>query len=62
MEFLNGGDLSILIRENSIKEDYIKFYAAEILLALDYLHSNQIIHRDLKPENIMIDMNVIIFF
>jgi len=33
----------------------VKFYAAQIALALNHLHSNSIIYRDLKPENILMD-------
>jgi serine/threonine protein kinase len=32
-----------------------KFIAAELILAIQYLHSNNILYRDLKPENILID-------
>ena len=45
-----------LIQDNvCISEDDCRFYIAEILLAVDNLHSNGVIYRDLKPENILID-------
>ena len=36
-------------------ERVAKFYFAEIVLALEYLHENNIFYRDLKPENILLD-------
>jgi len=39
----------------TFEEERAKFYAAEILLALQWLHDNDIIYRDLKPQNILLD-------
>jgi len=55
-DFLNGGELFYHIcNETRFPEDRARFYAAEILLALDHLHENGIIYRDLKPENVILD-------
>ena len=55
-EFLQGGELFFHLRRNSgYKENAVRFYMAQILLALEYMHNNNYIYRDLKPENILID-------
>lgn len=56
MEYLKGGDFDKILRNYTrLDEDVAKFYVAEIVLAIDYLHSIGIVHRDLKPENILLD-------
>lgn len=58
MDLLTGGDLRYHISKNKrFSEEQSKFFVACILLAFDYLHSNNIIHRDIKPENIVLDEN-----
>lgn len=58
LPFLAGGDLFKHIREqNKFCEEHSKFYAAQLLLALEYLHFLKIVHRDIKPENIVLDKN-----
>jgi len=56
MEFVNGGELFYhLSVSGKFKEERAKFYCAEIILALEYLHREGIVYRDLKPENILVD-------
>ncbi|KAH7282792.1 hypothetical protein KP509_35G047600 [Ceratopteris richardii] len=57
MEFCPGGDLHMLRQRQPGKhftEMAAKFYAAEVLLALEYLHMMGVIYRDLKPENVLV--------
>ncbi|KAI3748992.1 hypothetical protein L6452_12484 [Arctium lappa] len=55
MEYLNGGDLFSLLRNlGCLEEDMARVYIAELVLALEYLHSLNVIHRDLKPDNLLI--------
>ncbi|XP_042213942.1 ribosomal protein S6 kinase alpha-3-like isoform X3 [Homarus americanus] len=56
LDFLRGGDLfTRLSKEIMFTEEDVKFYLAELALALDHLHSVGVIYRDLKPENILLD-------
>ena len=56
MEFVPGGELRRLLHlRQKFDEKTARFYIAEILIALDYLHKNEIIYRDLRPHNILID-------
>jgi protein-serine/threonine kinase len=57
MEFCPGGDLHSLrhrVPGRRFPLDSARFYAAEVLLALEYLHMMGIVYRDLKPENVLI--------
>uniref|UniRef100_A0A1D1YI91 non-specific serine/threonine protein kinase n=1 Tax=Anthurium amnicola TaxID=1678845 RepID=A0A1D1YI91_9ARAE len=56
-DYCPGGELFILLDRQPLKvlrEDAVRFYAAEVVVALEYLHCQGIIYRDLKPENILI--------
>ncbi|XP_065363996.1 ribosomal protein S6 kinase 2 beta [Calliphora vicina] len=58
LDFLRGGDLfTRLSKEVMFTEEDVKFYLAELALALNHLHTLGIIYRDLKPENILLDEN-----
>lgn len=55
MEYMVGGDLkSLLGIYGCFVENMAAFYAAEVVLALQYLHRHGIVHRDLKPDNMLI--------
>jgi len=56
MDFIGGGDLAFhLKREDKFSEHKAQFVAAELVLALEYLHSRGVVYRDLKPDNILFD-------
>ena len=54
--FIKGGDLYHKLKKDKfLKEDLVKFYSAQIIIALQYLHDLGIAYRDLKPENILLN-------
>ncbi|KRX00796.1 Protein kinase-like domain [Pseudocohnilembus persalinus] len=58
IEYCEGGDLAQLLQHKYIlSEQHTKFYIAQLILAIEHIHSHDIVHRDLKPENILLDKN-----
>ncbi|EFA85933.1 protein serine/threonine kinase [Heterostelium album PN500] len=55
LDYVNGGELFYhLQREKKFSEDRVRYYGAEIVLALEHLHLSGVIYRDLKPENLLL--------
>ena len=56
LEYCPGGELfNLLSKSGRFPEYQAKFYAAQMVIALEYLHKNDIIYRDLKPDNVLLD-------
>jgi beta-adrenergic-receptor kinase len=52
----SGGDLHYHLSQHGVfSEKEVKFYAAEVILGLEHMHSRFIVYRDLKPANILLD-------
>jgi serum/glucocorticoid-regulated kinase 2 len=55
MKFIKGGELfRHFVQVKRFPEEHVRFFAAQVALALGHLHENKIIYRDLKPENILV--------
>jgi serine/threonine protein kinase len=56
LEYCPGGELFFqLTTKGRFPEDKARFYAAQVILALEHMHSHGFVYRDLKPENVLID-------
>ena len=55
IDFMKNGDLmGVLNQFTKLEPDLSKFYIAQMVLAIEYIHSKNMVYRDLKPENVLI--------
>ena len=55
LDLCSGGDLAYHLSVKEIfEENEARFFIAEVLLAIEYIHSLNVVYRDLKPENILV--------
>jgi serine/threonine protein kinase len=53
---MTGGDFGGILKSyGRLEEKIVRFYMAEVTLALEYLHKQKIVHCDIKPENVLLD-------
>ncbi|KAF4439465.1 STE/STE20/YSK protein kinase [Fusarium austroafricanum] len=57
MEFCSGGSCADLMKPGLIGEDYIAIIVRELLMGLDYLHTDKKLHRDVKAANVLLSSN-----
>lgn len=58
MNFVGGGDMyTFLTHQHKFSETVCRFYSAQMVIALEYLHCMNVVHRDIKPENVLIGAN-----
>lgn len=56
LDLMNGGDLHYHLQQHGkFNENEMRFYAAEVILGLEHMHSRHVVYRDLKPANILLD-------
>lgn len=56
MPFIRGGEIFTYLKQSKrFPEPQVRFYAAQVLLAFEYLHAIDVLYRDLKPENVTLE-------
>lgn len=54
-DYLPGGEMFTLLQPSALPEPHVRFYVAELIVALEHIHKEGIVYRDIKLENVLID-------